>query len=75
MSCFIIRLVSEIAASCLIPHEAAELLVIGGCDAEFQEIGGSCESLSSSTRSYNPILVSELPLAVIGSARETYGVV
>ncbi|CAM9256994.1 unnamed protein product, partial [Ascophyllum nodosum] len=36
--------------------EQTELLVIGGCDAEFQEIGGSCESLSSSTRSYNPIL-------------------
>lgn len=37
---------------------AAELLVVGGCDAESQEIAGDCQSLSSSTRTYDPVSVS-----------------
>eukprot|EP00903_Cladosiphon_okamuranus_P009594 g9133.t1 len=32
-----------------------ELLVVGGCDAESQEIAGDCQSLSSSTRTYDPL--------------------
>ncbi|CAB1108658.1 unnamed protein product [Ectocarpus sp. CCAP 1310/34] len=39
--------------------DQTELLVLGGCDAEFQEVAGDCSSLSSSTRTYDPFLVSE----------------
>lgn len=38
---------------------AAELLVVGGCDAESQEIEGDCQSLSSSTRTYDPVSVRQ----------------
>lgn len=38
----------------------AELLVIGGCDAEAQEIKGDCQSLSNSTRTYDPVEVSHM---------------
>lgn len=44
---------------CLCLRQAAELLVLGGCDAEFQEVAGDCSSLSSSTRTYDPFLVRE----------------
>lgn len=37
----------------------AKLLVLGGCDAESQVLGGDCQSLSNSTRTYDPILVRE----------------
>lgn len=36
---------------------AAEVLVLGGCDADSQEIYGVCGSLSNSTLSYDPFLV------------------
>ncbi|CAM9671181.1 unnamed protein product [Pylaiella littoralis] len=36
--------------------EETELLVLGGCDAEFQDVEGDCQSLSTSTRIYDPIL-------------------
>ncbi|CAN0121878.1 unnamed protein product [Scytosiphon promiscuus] len=36
--------------------DETELLVLGGCDAESQEIEGDCQSLSNSTRTYDPAL-------------------
>ncbi|CBJ27796.1 conserved unknown protein [Ectocarpus siliculosus] len=36
--------------------DQTELLVLGGCDAEFQEVAGDCSSISSSTRTYDPFL-------------------